>query len=249
MRYCYFLPSFKRTWPLEKCKKSRDMRFPTMWYMYVRPAKPQTSLRIRAVWSEPLLVAWIFYECYVTDRTSFGFFKIERRLHRLVLVYTCQNATLLEITCHGSNMKPVHFAVSLSSTSCHPRNHNAMANKRFTWTLSEVAQRHIYSTNKLFYTRAHTHTHARTHARIHTQTYQKLSQVKQISSCQPSKLKGKDQESIQSSPKPDQRHHMRKRQKHKKTSHTREPRWPPFPSRWPQGRKELTKSMTNTKHK
>ena len=80
-------------------------------------------------------------------------------------------------------MKPVHFAVSLSSTSCHPRNHNAMANKRFTWTLSEVAQRHIYSTNKLFYTRAHTHT------RTHTQTYQKLSQVKQISSCQPSKLK------------------------------------------------------------
>ena len=26
---------------------SRDMRFPTMWY--VRPAKPQISLRIRAV--------------------------------------------------------------------------------------------------------------------------------------------------------------------------------------------------------
>ena len=25
-------------------------------------AKAQTSLRIRAVWSEPLLVAWIFYE-------------------------------------------------------------------------------------------------------------------------------------------------------------------------------------------
>ena len=40
---------------------SQCMRFPTMWY--VRPAKPQTSLRIRAVWSEPLLVAWIFYEC------------------------------------------------------------------------------------------------------------------------------------------------------------------------------------------
>ena len=28
-------------------KMSRDMRFPTMWY--VRPAKPQISLRIRAV--------------------------------------------------------------------------------------------------------------------------------------------------------------------------------------------------------
>ena len=38
----------------------RDMKFPTMWY--VRPAKPHRSLRICAVWSEPLLVAWIFYE-------------------------------------------------------------------------------------------------------------------------------------------------------------------------------------------
>ena len=37
---------------------SRDMRFPTMWY--VRPAKPQI---IRACWSEPLLVACIFDEC------------------------------------------------------------------------------------------------------------------------------------------------------------------------------------------
>ena len=26
------------------------------------PAKPQISLPIRAVWSEPLLVAWIFYD-------------------------------------------------------------------------------------------------------------------------------------------------------------------------------------------
>ena len=33
---------------------SPRMRFPTMWY--VRPSKPQISLRIRAVWSEPLLV-------------------------------------------------------------------------------------------------------------------------------------------------------------------------------------------------
>ena len=36
-------------------KMSRDMRFLTMWY--VRPAKPQISLHIRAVKSEPLLVA------------------------------------------------------------------------------------------------------------------------------------------------------------------------------------------------
>ena len=42
-------------------KMSRGMGFPSMWH--VRPAKPQISLRIRTVWSEPLLVAWIFYEC------------------------------------------------------------------------------------------------------------------------------------------------------------------------------------------
>ena len=40
---------------------SKCMRFPTMWN--VRPAKPQISLRIRAVWSEPLLVTWVFYDC------------------------------------------------------------------------------------------------------------------------------------------------------------------------------------------
>ena len=65
-------------------------------------SKPQISLRIRAVWSEPLLVAWIFYECYATDWTSFWVSKPKRRLHRLVWAYTCQNATLLEITCYGS---------------------------------------------------------------------------------------------------------------------------------------------------
>ena len=79
---------------------SRDKRFPTMWF--VRPAKPQISLRIRAVWSEPLLVAWISNECQATDWTSFGVSKLKRRLHRLTWVHTCQNATLLEITCHGS---------------------------------------------------------------------------------------------------------------------------------------------------
>ena len=40
---------------------NQDMRFPTMWY--VRPVKPQISLRLRPVWSEHLLVAWLVYEC------------------------------------------------------------------------------------------------------------------------------------------------------------------------------------------
>ena len=47
-----------------------------------------------------------------------------------------------------------------------------------------------------------------------------------------SKKGGKDQESIQSSTTPDPGHHMRKWQKHNKTSHTREQRIQPLPSRW-----------------
>ena len=50
-----------------KVHLSLDMRFPTMWY--VRLANSQIRLHIRAVWSEPLLVAWIFYDCYATDWT------------------------------------------------------------------------------------------------------------------------------------------------------------------------------------
>ena len=38
-----------------------NMLFPTIWYVW--PAKLQIHLSIRTVWSEPLLVAWIFYEC------------------------------------------------------------------------------------------------------------------------------------------------------------------------------------------
>ena len=79
---------------------SQCMRFPTMWH--VRPSKPQISLRISAVWSEPLLVAWVFYECYATAWTPFGVSKLKRRLQRLARVYTCQNVKLLEISCRGS---------------------------------------------------------------------------------------------------------------------------------------------------
>ena len=71
-----------------------------MWY--VRPAKPHISLRIRAVWSEPFLVAWIFYDCLATDWKPFGVSKLKRRLQSLVQVYTCQNIKLLEISIRGS---------------------------------------------------------------------------------------------------------------------------------------------------
>ena len=79
---------------------SQCMRFPTMWYVW--PAKPQISLRIRAVWSERLLVAWVFYDCKATVWTSFGVSKLNRRLRRLVWACTCQNVKLLEISCCSS---------------------------------------------------------------------------------------------------------------------------------------------------
>ena len=79
------------TWDFQQCS-----------LLYVWPAKAQTSLRLCAVWSEPLQVAWLFYDCWATDRTPFGVSKLKRRLHRLFWVYSCQNATFLEITRHGS---------------------------------------------------------------------------------------------------------------------------------------------------
>ena len=47
----------------------------------------------------------------------FGVSKLERRLNMLVWVYTCQNATLLEIECRGSDIylknEPVHYNLVL----------------------------------------------------------------------------------------------------------------------------------------
>ena len=48
-----------------------------------------------SVWSE--LVAWVFNDCYSTNWTPFGI----SQLSQLVWVYTCQNATFMEITCPG----------------------------------------------------------------------------------------------------------------------------------------------------
>ena len=46
-RYVFFLGAFRvKILLLNNQQMSSDMRFPTMWY--VRPAKAQTSLRIRA---------------------------------------------------------------------------------------------------------------------------------------------------------------------------------------------------------
>ena len=65
--YTYIIHYFGQPFFCHVSQMSRNMRFPTMWYVW--PAKAQTSLCISAVWSEPLLVACIFYECWATDQT------------------------------------------------------------------------------------------------------------------------------------------------------------------------------------
>ena len=63
---------------------SSDMKFPIRWH--VRPAKAHTSLRIRAVWSEPLLVARIFLWVLRYWLNIIWVSKLERILHRLLRV-------------------------------------------------------------------------------------------------------------------------------------------------------------------
>ena len=51
------------------------MRVLTMWY--VQPAKPLISLRICAVWSEPVLVAWIFYNVKLLNEHHLEFLSLK----------------------------------------------------------------------------------------------------------------------------------------------------------------------------
>ena len=80
---------------------SHSMRFLTMWY--VRPAKAQTILSslIRAFFSLEYSMTVMLLTAHHLEFQS-----LKRGLHKLVGVYTCQNATLLEISCHASFSMP-----------------------------------------------------------------------------------------------------------------------------------------------
>ena len=67
-----------------------------------QPAHRRSLIR---AFASRLNILWVFLKA--TDRTSFGVTKLKSRLQRLVWVYTCQNATLLKFTCHGSNLNPL----------------------------------------------------------------------------------------------------------------------------------------------
>ena len=76
---------------------SCGMGFPTMWF--VRTAKPQISLRIRTVWSEPLLVAWIFYSVKLLTEHHLEFLSLKGGCTgSSESTLTSQNAALMEIT-------------------------------------------------------------------------------------------------------------------------------------------------------
>ena len=49
---------------------------------------------------------------------SFEVSKLKNMMYRLVRVYTCQNATLLEITCHGSNIFLTFFVMVETLLTC-----------------------------------------------------------------------------------------------------------------------------------
>ena len=151
---------------------SQCVWFPTMWY--VRPAKPQISLRIRAVWSEPLLVAWVFYDCSATDWTPFGVFKFKGgcrcssesthvkiphcwKYHALAhKAYLCShvqvfNQMKLQMKTPVKLAKPV-WGISLSkvlrSISCYTNN-GSFDNILWWRTLNESSCPHIYIVSSL----------------------------------------------------------------------------------------------------
>ena len=76
--------------------------------------------------------------------------KVKRRLHKLVYVYACQNATLLEITCCGSNSLHVRLRyvshcrrASMHSDTLHVRhNRNCLGQFReIPWIQTTDVQR------------------------------------------------------------------------------------------------------------
>ena len=85
---------------------SQCMRFPTMWY--VRPAKPQISLRICADWSEPFLVARIFYDCKLHTEHQLDFLSLNEAADA--------NLSLHMLKCHiAGNL--MHWLISFRRTT------------------------------------------------------------------------------------------------------------------------------------
>ena len=90
-----------------------------------------------------------------TDCTSFEVSKLKKRLHSLFRVYTCQNATLLEITCRSSFVylqtlgtaacPPYHLAFVVGGTSAEFNLKTVkLASTKYLDTLPTSGERTIY---------------------------------------------------------------------------------------------------------
>ena len=87
-------------------KMSRNMKFPTHCCMCQETSKgsdqPAHMRSLIRAFASHLNILWVLLKLLTEHHDLIGVSKLKRRLHRLVWVYTRLNATLLEITCHGS---------------------------------------------------------------------------------------------------------------------------------------------------
>ena len=72
-----------------------------------QPAHRRSLIR---AFASCLNILWVFSYWWTSFRVS----KLKRRLHRLIFVYTCQNTTLLEITCRDSYMYGKHPSIRIT---------------------------------------------------------------------------------------------------------------------------------------
>ena len=79
------------TWDFQQCGMC--------YQQTLRPAYPYGQSALIRAFARCLNILWLLSY----RPTSFGVSKLKKRLHRLVWVYLCQKASLLEITCCGSN--------------------------------------------------------------------------------------------------------------------------------------------------
>ena len=75
---------------------------------------PAHTRSLITAFASRLNILWVL----ATDWTSFGTYKLNKRLRMLIGVYTCQNITFLEITCRGSNVLWLFLTVPWVDLQC-----------------------------------------------------------------------------------------------------------------------------------
>ena len=79
--------------------------------------QPTHTRNLIRTFASCLKILYEFFKSYWSNIIS----KLKRRPHRLIWVYTCQNATLLEITCRGSNILIFLYLDACTCSQSHKR--------------------------------------------------------------------------------------------------------------------------------